>query len=97
MPFVRCAPGALVFISALSFVLGLRDVGDAHAAETAAALVDVTEGRTYDGWGRAAVDTLSMYYGDDGTKSDVAMLGYRSSFLPVFDCPRRRRKGGRRS
>jgi hypothetical protein len=48
-------------------------------------LVDVAEARLQDGWGRTAVQTLSMYYPADGSKSDVQMLAYRPSLLPVFD------------
>ena len=38
-------------------------------------LIDVAEARLFDGWGLAAVETLSMYYGADGTRADVQMLG----------------------
>jgi hypothetical protein len=48
-------------------------------------LIDVAEAQLFDGWGLAAVETLSMYYGADGTRADVQMLGYRGSFFPVFD------------
>jgi len=63
--------------------LGLEASSGARAGEGVARLVDVTEGSLYDGWGREAVRTLTSYYaGSDGA---VEMLGYRASFLPVFD------------
>jgi hypothetical protein len=40
---------------------------------------------TFDGWGKAAVQTLSIYYAADTSQSDVEMLGYRAAFLWVFD------------
>jgi hypothetical protein len=55
------------------------------AAESSKQLVDVAAGTLFDGWGEAAVRTLSMYYAPDTSKADVEMLGYRASFLPVFD------------
>lgn len=48
-------------------------------------LVDVAEARLQDGWGRTAVESLSMYYSADASKSDVEMLAFRPSLLPVFD------------
>ncbi len=48
-------------------------------------LVDVTAGSLQDGWGETAVETLSMYYSADGSKSGVEMLAFRPSFLPLFD------------
>jgi hypothetical protein len=60
-------------------------LAQAAGADNSAALVDVTDGTLYDGWGRAAVDTLSMYYSADSSRSDVQALGYRPSFLPAFD------------
>ncbi|HYN00313.1 MAG TPA: hypothetical protein VET25_11250, partial [Aestuariivirgaceae bacterium] len=43
----------------------------------------VAAGTLFDGWGKAAVQTLSMYYAADTSQSDVEMLGYRAAFLPV--------------
>ena len=40
-------------------------------------LVDVADARLQDGWGETAVETLSMYYSADSSKSDVQMLGFR--------------------
>ncbi|HKG75112.1 MAG TPA: hypothetical protein VKA79_12780, partial [Aestuariivirgaceae bacterium] len=48
-------------------------------------LVDVADARLQDGWGETAVETLSMYYSANGSRSDVQMLAFRPSFLPVFD------------
>jgi hypothetical protein len=53
--------------------------------DSSADLVDVTQGTLYDGWGRAAVKSLSTYYGAQSGVSDVQMLDYRSDFLPAFD------------
>jgi len=50
-----------------------------------AELVDVTEGSLYDGWGKEAVRSLSIYYSADTSSNHVDMLKFRSAFLPVFD------------
>ena len=50
-----------------------------------AELVDVTEGSLYDGWGKEAVRSLSIYYSADTSSNNVEMLRFRSAFLPVFD------------
>ena len=59
-----------------------REAGDSGAQ---ANLADVADGVLFDGWGNAAVRSLSMYYSPDASRGDVQMLGYRASFLPVFD------------
>jgi hypothetical protein len=81
MPHHRLFPIALALMSfALSAGAEAGEVKDSSAN-----LVDVAQGMLYDGWGRAAVNSLSTYYEAQSKKSDVQMLDYRSSFLPVFD------------
>ena len=48
-------------------------------------LVDVATAELHDGWGNAAVQTLSMFYSADASKSDVQMLAFRPSLVPVVD------------
>ena len=60
------------------------DRGEAGDSGAQANLADVADGVLFDGWGNAAVRSLSMYYSPDASRGDVQMLGYRASFLPVY-------------
>jgi RHS repeat-associated protein len=78
---------ALLAIILVATVFGSGLLIEARQAddEPVQRLVDVTEGSLQDGWGETAVETLSMYYSADSSKSGVQMLAFRRSFLPVFD------------
>ena len=80
---IGCTAGIIALVSG-----GGVSAGGAKAepaGESAKQLVDVVAGTLFDGWGKAAVQTLSMYYAPDTAQSAVEMLGYQASFLPVFD------------
>jgi hypothetical protein len=87
---IRLAAGLAYFAGVVLAVCG-GSVGakvsqqNQPPAENPKQLVDVVTGTLFDGWGGAAVETLSMYYAPDTSQSDVEMLGYRAAFLPVFD------------
>jgi hypothetical protein len=48
-------------------------------------LADVAAAKLFDGWGNIAVQTLQMFYPANSVASDIEMLAYRTSFLPIFD------------
>ena len=48
-------------------------------------LADVAAAKLFDGWGNIAVQTLQMFYAANSVASDIEMLAYRTSFLPIFD------------
>jgi hypothetical protein len=69
-----CTAGIIALVSG-----GVVNAGEAKAERTsdnAKQLVDVAAGTLFDGWGEAAVRTLSMYYAPDTSKADVEMLGH---------------------
>jgi hypothetical protein len=79
---------SLALLSVLAWAIRIPVLGG--EAETAgsgsgAELIDVTQGSLYDGWGKEAVRSLSIYYSADTSSSDAQMLEFRSAFLPVFD------------
>jgi hypothetical protein len=77
----RIAGGlSLALFGVLAGVLG--GGAETPSSGSGAELVDVTDGSLYDGWGKEAVRSLSIYYSAGG---NAEMLGFRSAFLPVFD------------
>jgi hypothetical protein len=81
----RCAVAGGILLSTLLSV-SVKD----RLSDSGASLVDVTAGALHDGWGNAAVETLPIYYPAETGQEAIEMLGFRPSFLPVFDWSNRR-------
>jgi hypothetical protein len=64
---------------------GGQQIRNHRLSDTGASLVDVTLGTFHDGWGRAAVETLPIYYPALAGQGGIEMLGYRPALLPAFD------------
>ena len=78
---IRLAAGLACFAGVVLAVCGgsvgakLNQPNQPPPGESAKQLVDVVAGTLFDGWGKAAVQTLSMYYAPDTAQSAVEMLG----------------------
>jgi hypothetical protein len=77
---IRLAAGLACFAGVVLAVCGgsvgakLSQQNQPPPGESAKQLVDVVAGTLFDGWGKAAVQTLSMYYAPDTAQSAVEML-----------------------